>query len=298
MITQQLIDYIKQQQQMGKSHEEIASVLHGQGWQQADIDQGFASAQSGAPAPMATGGELPKARQIFDEAWAFYKAKFNTLIIISIISTAAYFVIGFLIGYSGVGSETVELAETPILVGAGVGILALIAVAVWSYLAQVFVIKDGAENISWQEGFKRSKSKILPIITTGILVFLAVFGGAILLIIPGLIFAFWFSQSSYIVVTENLQNVEALKRSKHYVKGRVWPLFCKQFYIGIISLGVSLIAGILASIIESGALAAGASPSLAMGMNDAASLIVGLIWAPVALTYTFYLYKHLRETRP
>jgi hypothetical protein len=60
------------------------------------------------------------------------------------------------------------------------------------------------------------------LIWTSILAALAIIGGLFLLVIPGIIFAAWFSLAAFVVVDENLSGVAALRRSKQLVKNRFW----------------------------------------------------------------------------
>jgi hypothetical protein len=49
-------------------------------------------------------------------------------------------------------------------------------------------------------------------------------GGTLLLIIPGIIFAVWYSFTSYAVIFEVLKGLNAMRASKSLVVGRWWPI--------------------------------------------------------------------------
>lgn len=297
MISQQLIDYIKQQTQLGKSREQISQELIAGGWQAQDVEQGFASLTSVMPASTST--ELPKARQIFDEAWAIYKNRLKTLIAIGLIPLAGYALLLVLatavsVMSKGFLKESTASIQPWIIAGAILFIIAiipLIYIGLWATVAQLFAIKDQTEGIGWKEAFKRSRSKIWVFFGTSLLTGLAVLGGTILLIVPGIIFALWFSQSPYVVVEENLANASALKRSKYYVKGRLGQVFGKLFYIGIITFGLYIILVVILAVLD-------AVLGLKSEYTSWISNIFSLIWTPMATVYTYQLYKHLKATRP
>ena len=290
MISQQLLDFIKQQQQSGKSKEEIVAALLAQSWQQADIDQGFNQAASGAPMP--PGAELPKAGKILKEAWAIYKKHFKTFIGISLIPYVGWLIMAASLGLYLVLKKDNLPGPSPLFFISAilfiVAVIFIIIMSIWAAVAQLTIIRDEPENLNFKEAFKRSKSKIWPFFITGLLGGLAIFGGFILFIIPGIIFALWFSQYSYIVIEENLQNSEALKRSKYYVKNRLGKVFGKFFYIGIITLGVYAIVALI---------------FFALGLNkqnhaDVVTNLVSIFWTPLTLIYGYLLYKHLKTSRP
>jgi hypothetical protein len=93
---------------------------------------------------------------------------------------------------------------------------------------------------SWKYAFR--------VFVGGVLTLLAVIGGLILFIIPGLIFGAWFAFTTYIIIDQNVGAVEAMKRSKALVKGHVietWGLFGMTSVFNI--LNIIPILGALAS---------------------------------------------------
>jgi hypothetical protein len=297
MINQQIVDYINQQTQKGKSKEEITSALLAAGWQANDVNAAFATIASGAPMPMAT--ELPKARQILKESWAIYKNRFKTLITIILMPTAAYLLLILLAATVtgitvGVAKQTSANIHPWIIAGIILGVVAIICVIyfyIWAAVAQLYAIKDQTENIGWKEAYKRSRPKIGAYFTTSLLTGLATVGGAILFIIPGIIFGLWFSQSCYVVVEEGVANTAALKRSKYYTKGRIWQIFGKLFYVGMITLALYLALAIILAIASS-----------LVGIKYAhvswVTNIFSLVWTPLITVYGYQVYKYCRATRP
>jgi hypothetical protein len=74
------------------------------------------------------------------------------------------------------------------------------------------------------EAIRLAFGRLLPLIGTTILFGLAVMGGMILLIIPGILFAIWFGLYQHVVVLESIAGQKALGRSKKLVSPH-WTTF-------------------------------------------------------------------------
>jgi hypothetical protein len=294
MVNQQLLDYIKRQTQIGKSREEITAALLAAGWQAQDVEQAFTNptpAIVDIPIPM--GSELPKSRQILKEAWAIYKNRFKTLVIISLIPTVIYLLLILIIG-DGQNPGIVDHAQLGSFGIAGIilGIVAAILIIylyVWGSISALYAIRD--QSLGWKEAYIQSQNKIGAYFFTGLLAGLATMGGFILLIVPGIIFGLWFSQSPYIVVEEGLKNTAALKRSKYYVKGRIGQIFGKLFYIGITTFALYIVLTIILEIFAS-------VTGIKYNNLSWITSIFSLIWTPLITVYSYQVYKYCKSTRP
>lgn len=126
----------------------------------------------------------------------------------------------------------------PILIGAGVLLfIALIFVSLWISLS---LIRSGADFYENQpaktarEQMKLTTVLVWPIILVSLLTALAVVGGFILLVIPGVIFSIWFAFATYAVALDNERGIAALAKSKSLVRGRWWPVFWRLLVLGIL----------------------------------------------------------------
>ncbi|KKU10417.1 MAG: hypothetical protein UX13_C0012G0001, partial [Candidatus Woesebacteria bacterium GW2011_GWB1_45_5] len=96
-------------------------------------------------------------------------------------------------------------------------------------------VKGGA--LEFKDTFKSSRKYLLTFFITNLLVGLIVVGGFILLIIPGIIFAVWFSFSLWGVVDKGYGVGRSLKESKALVKGRFWKVLGRIFvYVVFVTL--------------------------------------------------------------
>lgn len=232
---------------------------------------------------------FPKANQLLSQAQEIYKSKFKALTLISLCS----------VGVAGIANLIITEGEkyfksatgTEHIVGIVLSVLIVLLISyvfVWSFAATIKNITSPDANATAGQSFSESSHNVMPLILTALLTFLFVLGGMILLIIPGLILSFWYSQSGYIVLTENLTAKKAMDRSKFYVQGNVWEIFKKGFYIGIISFILSIIIGIIL-----GFFGKATSPAVVTIGN----LIFQLFWTPLASIYAFLLFQNLRQSK-
>ncbi len=84
------------------------------------------------------------------------------------------------------------------------------------------------------ESFARAFRIFLPLIGTWLITYLVICLGLILLIVPGVIFAFWYFLVSKIVVIEGTSGTGAMRRSKQLMKGNVGTAFALGIIVGVI----------------------------------------------------------------
>jgi hypothetical protein len=84
--------------------------------------------------------------------------------------------------------------------------------------------------------------RILALIGTWFLVGLAIMGGLLLCVIPGIIAVFWFALATQVVVIERLAGIAAMKRSKQLMAGNVGTFFVLLLVLGGINIGLTFSA--------------------------------------------------------
>lgn len=111
--------------------------------------------------------------------------------------------------------------------------------------------------------------KFVDMLLGSILYFLIVFGGLLLLIVPGIYWAIRYHFYGYLIVDRNMSPVEAIKKSGELTRGVWWELFV--FWLAIIGIQI---LGFLAC-------------------------CVGLLFAiPVVMVATAYVYRTLLAATP
>ncbi len=135
--------------------------------------------------------------------------------------------------------QKAQVENLPIIIG--MALLALLVVPI-ANAALVRVVANSylGKNTSTGDAVGSAFGLLLPLYWTWIILTIAVMGGMILLIIPGIIAAFWFSLATQVVVVERVSGVAALKRSRQLMRGNVGTVFVLGIVLGIISFGMQV----------------------------------------------------------
>jgi hypothetical protein len=114
-------------------------------------------------------------------------------------------------------ARQVQAQYWPWFVGFGllqfVLVIPLVNAAVIHAVARVYL----GQPVTALEAISRGIRRLLPLFGTALLTYLAVFGGFLLFIIPGIYFSIWFALSQHVVVIEELSGPTAMKRSKKLI---------------------------------------------------------------------------------
>jgi hypothetical protein len=90
-----------------------------------------------------------------------------------------------------------------------------------------------------QIGARRAPAVFL----TGLLIGIFVTLGLVLLVVPALVAAVWFSLTTAVIVVEGSSGWVAMRRSRELVRGRAWPIFGVVLALWVVPMAVeSLIA--------------------------------------------------------
>lgn len=122
-----------------------------------------------------------------------------------------------------------------------------------------FVVQMGLVKISIQfcdnirgklDDLLSSFDLLLPFMAASVLYTLIIFGGIMLLIIPGIIWGIQFSLYPYFIVEKKLGPIEALQASSKATRGAKWDLFLFGLLLGLINIGGFLffVVGLFATI--------------------------------------------------
>jgi hypothetical protein len=252
------------------------------------------------PPPGGTGGTggpgLPQRGigEILSTAFEIYKANAaGLLLIVAIVVVPLSFIGAFIEGVVFAPEEIAEFGTTTVSARTGaaailVALVGLLIAVVINAVLQAALMRGAALgsigdpvdiDASYKWGFARFGSVLL----ISILVGLAVIGGFILLIIPGLIFLVMFSVSIPALVVENLRGTEAMSRSWNLVKGFFWH-----------AVGVIVVAAIIGAVVGGIVGAIGGDNWFLAWIFQA---IAQIITAPFAAIVSVLLYLDLRARR-
>ncbi len=220
----------------------------------------------------ATSRSLSEIGNLLARSWAQFKTRIGVLLPLQLISIA---ILVLCVGLSlGIGSLLLQLLpafRTPIIViAATIGVTIGMTAMFWPITALIFAVADSSLNISaaLAAGWKKLWAFLWLFSILGYIIA----GGYLLFIIPGVIFTIWFIFAQFVMVTDDIGGMNALLKSKAYVKDRWFDIFIRFLVIWAISTGV--------------------------GMIPFLGIIFSLLFAPFAMIYSYLIYEDLKALNP
>jgi competence protein ComGC len=290
MITQQLLDYIREELKRGTSKEQIKNVLIASGWQAQDVEEAFSlisnssSPSSSVPTPTKNISSLPSATAILGQALAIYKQRIGTFLGVMIIPVLIATVVTVWGIFSGIGLLVSFFSSKFAIVGIAlvIGLIILLVIAaviiqMWGQTALIYAIKDSQERIGVIESYRRGWHKTISYLWISFLVGLITLGGALFFVVPGIIFFIWFSLAGFVLIAEDLRGMDALLKSREYVRGKWFSVFWRFFFFGVIAA----IPGIVFKFVN----------------IPFSKEIVELFLTPLAMSYGFLVYSNLKAVK-
>jgi len=214
---------------------------------------------------------------LIKKSFDLYYKKFWTLaglILFTFLGLLAFLPLGLIgLAISWGPFSRADYNATIILVDILLGLLGLffaILFGLWSRVASFFSIKE--QELDFKSSLAVSWPKMWQFFWVSLLVGLAVLGGFILFVIPGVIFSVWFCLAMFVFVAEGLEGTSALKRSKQLVQGYWWPVFGRLALLGILIMLISSI-------------------------KFFGPIINVFFMAPFGIAFEYYLYEDLRRVK-
>jgi hypothetical protein len=196
---------------------------------------------------------LPGIGTLFDRSWEIFKRRIGTLIVLYLLS-AVFFVVpvGIFIGIGYLFSlffSSDKIAIALMVSGGIVGMVAGMIAASWGYAAFIFAVADEVLGIG--DSLEKGGQKIGAFIWLLSIIGYIVMGGFLLFLIPGVMFAVWFTFAQFILAGEEEKGMNALLKSKEYVRGYFWDILLRLFIIWLVSgvIGIVPIIGPILSIL-------------------------------------------------
>ncbi|MDF1497106.1 MAG: hypothetical protein P1P90_03520 [Patescibacteria group bacterium] len=180
----------------------------------------------------------PTIKNILSQSWEIFQSNIKAIIIITlIIYIPLNIVLEVLPTDDSMEGIMMYFRAMQLLEGL-FGILATIAIA----LLTKAVIEN--KPISWQESLKLAINKWPLVIGTNLIAGILLVGLFLLLIVPGIIYSFYWYFIIYIVIFSDKWGMQAMKYSKEVVQNRWWKTLGFAILFGIITLIVAAAAGI------------------------------------------------------
>jgi hypothetical protein len=231
--------------------------------------------------------KLPGVFELLGQAWKVFKAKWGKIFVLLLIPILL--MVFQMLMYS-IDPPIITSSASKIVVGVVFQLLILI-VGSLNGAAIFYIIKKRIENVGIKEAYSYAWKNILSYIWIGILYSLVTYSGMILLLIPGLIFIFWFIFSPMVFVDEGAKGRNALLKSREYGRGVCGAVFWKFFALGLLLFLVTfalVIIGMIMAIISQWILIVASIIFLILFV-----FIVG----PVITIYTWLLYEYIKSKK-
>lgn len=234
---------------------------------------------------------------LFRNTWVIYKKTLLSYLKIFGVGVGIV-LLGVLIGvllalplFLSTGGVVSRLYENP----SGLEIIGLLLIILW-LLASIIVLSvyslivpisylfilTEKKRPSVKELYNKSKQYIVPYLLTSLFVGIAVVGGIVVLVIPGLVIALLFTFVLNVVVLENKQGVAALKRSYQLVTSHFWEIILRLLIIEVIVIVCGNI------------LNAAAKEAEIFGLL---SRVFSLFAEWFVIIYSFLIYQQVKETK-
>jgi len=177
----------------------------------------------------------------------------------------------------------------PFFIIATITFLIIIVSYTWGHAAFIFQIMENQAGVI--ESFSKSKKKVIQLILMSLLLGLIIMAGWFLFVIPGIIFWLWFSLSSIALIAEDLKAIEALKKSKFYVQGRLLAVLGRFLAIFAFFIGLLILTTIPVQ------LARFLGIKILSFIFLLAQLFLAFLFNPFFTIYSFLIYKNLKNIK-
>lgn len=215
---------------------------------------------------------------IFDELFDLYKKHFALFFGISAVVFIPVYVLAYALG--GVSAYAVSMV-------AG-GLLNYLVIAATTYaVSQCYL----GNTTTIAESYKAVGRKIVPFLITMIGVGIIIGAGLLLLVIPGLIFAFWYAFISEVYILEDKTGREARDRSKELAAGNWDRIFVLGLLSFILMAIVSAVFELPLGLIPSAGMMAGGISGLAEGILTG---LAATLTTPIQVMAFVLLYYDIR----
>lgn len=192
---------------------------------------------------------------ILDQTFTLIKEHLGILLAITGVLLIPYYLIGGLIQVAVMPNlppnPTQEQVAAATLAAAkftlpfqliGVYIIAPITNAALVYsIATAYL----GQPVSLGLAYGKAMGRLLPLLGTWFLVGMAIMGGMILCLIPGILAAFWFTLATQVVILEDRAGTGAMSRSRELMRGNIGQLFVLGLLLAIINGGLSISAELI-----------------------------------------------------
>lgn len=237
-------------------------------------------------------GPLTGPLQLLRESWDFYRAHWKVLTSIMVLPIALIYVAQALFAGNDIPLPLMLLGVLVALAG---GILSVaMRPAVVDAINKLHI--DGTAHIDIKHQLRYGLSFFWPLIWVSILSAITVWGGFIVLIIPGIILAGFIGLATFSLIIDGKKGVASLLDSYTLVKGRWWGVFGRLLSVAVVFIIMSFIVQGLEAVIK-GVFAVSKVSATAFMIDSVLGLVLSLVISGFGFVFSYRLYEALKATR-
>lgn len=260
----ELFEAVKERFTLGHTKEQIASELRAAGYDDASIENVYASV-SGASSMHSANLASADIGTMLGEAWRFMTSRLDLVALLAVISLLpGVFVFGIEQGWFSEFSTGMILPSV-------IGVIALFALQVLVQLSFAHAALNDSldKKTPYSESWKFALAHFWGWLWIGLVLACVVFGASLFFIIPGIVASIYTILVLYCYADEGVRGMAALQRSRELVTGNFWFVLGRVFVLFLvmllIAIGMALIVGLLGSL---------------------GALTFGLVWVGVEALFT------------
>ena len=205
---------------------------------------------------------------LFRESWQHFQRRFATLFGLYLLTMVAFILpLGITIGLAilaGMSKGGIAF----VLTGA-VGLLAGLFLGFRCFAALLNAVVD--DHLAFNEALEEGGITFIPLMWIGFLTGFIICGGFIFFIIPGIIFMVWFFFAQFILIKEDVHGMDALLKSREYVRGEWFNVALRLLLIW--------------------------AASILVGAIPLAGPILYIVFFPFVMIFHYLIYRDLREMK-
>jgi len=208
---------------------------------------------------------------LFEKTWDIFKRRIGTLIVLYFFTIGLVLLpVGIFLLLAYLMSLALHASFEPLMIVGGIiGATAGLIAGCWGFGSFFCAIAD--EKLSIKDALEKGGQNIWAFIWLLSLLGYIIPGGFLLFFIPGVFFMVWFAFAVFILPNEDEKGMNAVLKSKEYVKGHEVDVFVRLFLISLASSGVSLIPLI--------------------------GSILSIIFYPFVMIFVYLIYEDLRSIK-
>lgn len=247
---------------------------------------------------------LITASEIINKSWTLYQKNYRVIahyLLLLFIPTGLMAIASVIIGSFTAVFLTFGLG-VPLIVYLAMGLLASIA-SLWlsiSLMRAIYSFYLGSTTKSLKENLQTSLQLIWPAILISLVSSLIIFGGLLLLIIPGLMLIIWLAFSFYAVILDNQRVTDSLSTSRNLVRGRwwavLWRLIAPAAVFGIFLFLLQWLISIPIELILRNFTEGNLVYTVLLAFFTLIGVITSLLFTPLSSAAIIILYQELKNT--